>query len=389
MSLTARNPPATFYAPAGAESSDVLQHRRRRLAGSPLLQQTIDAMSDGVLILNTQRQIVGANRQLLELMGRSLDAILGQRVGELVGCVNASQGPNGCGTAKNCLTCGAVNALLECELTSLRVNRECRITLAEPPGEALDLSVSASRAAVDGEAYTICVLKDISDEKRLAVLARMFFHDVMNTIGGIQGCAQILRQSCSDAAMESETLMLLADLSDHLVEEVRTQRDLMYAEAGDLDPEFSEVSVPDLVQRVRAMHARLPAARHRRIAIGELCGGSLHTDPRLLARVLGNMLTNALEATAPNQCVTLGCRLEAEQLVFSVHNREVMSEEIQMQVFQRSFSTKARQGRGIGTHSMKLFGERYLGGRVSFTSREPEGTTFYIALPPSPHRSTE
>jgi signal transduction histidine kinase len=30
---------------------------------------------------------------------------------------------------------------------------------------------------------------------------------------------------------------------------------------------------------------------------------------------------------------------------------------------------------------MKLFGERYLGGSVRFTSREPEGTTFVITLP--------
>jgi hypothetical protein len=30
---------------------------------------------------------------------------------------------------------------------------------------------------------------------------------------------------------------------------------------------------------------------------------------------------------------------------------------------------------------MKLFGERYLKGEVSFISREPEGTTFSLVLP--------
>ena len=47
----------------------------------------------------------------------------------------------------------------------------------------------------------------------------------------------------------------------------------------------------------------------------------------------------------------------------------------------RSFSTKADTGRGIGTYSMRLFGQRYLGGRVDFTSEEPEGTTFTVILP--------
>mgnify|MGYP006293419399 CR=1 len=36
-----------------------------------------------------------------------------------------------------------------------------------------------------------------------------------------------------------------------------------------------------------------------------------------------------------------------------------------MLLFKRSFSTKG-VGRGIGTYSMKLFGEKYLKGKVDF-----------------------
>lgn len=58
-----------------------------------------------------------------------------------------------------------------------------------------------------------------------------------------------------------------------------------------------------------------------------------------------------------------------------------MPEQVRLQVFQRSFSTKGEPGRGIGTYSIKLFGETYLGGRVSFSSQEPEGTTFTLVVP--------
>jgi len=54
---------------------------------------------------------------------------------------------------------------------------------------------------------------------------------------------------------------------------------------------------------------------------------------------------------------------------------------VALRVFQRSFSTKAGQGRGLGTFSMKLFGENYLGGRVSFTSLQEAGTTFSLERP--------
>jgi len=68
---------------------------------------------------------------------------------------------------------------------------------------------------------------------------------------------------------------------------------------------------------------------------------------------------------------------------FSVNNPSKMSIEVQKQIFQRSFSTKG-SGWGIGTYSMKLFGEKYLGGTVSFESSEEEGTTFHIVLPKDP-----
>jgi hypothetical protein len=62
-----------------------------------------------------------------------------------------------------------------------------------------------------------------------------------------------------------------------------------------------------------------------------------------------------------------------------------MPEVVRRQVFRRSFSTKSPVGRGIGTYSAKLITERYLGGSLTFTSSEEQGTTFAVTLPaPNP-----
>jgi len=66
-----------------------------------------------------------------------------------------------------------------------------------------------------------------------------------------------------------------------------------------------------------------------------------------------------------------------------VHNHGVIPRDIQHQIFERSFSTKG-EGRGIGTFSMKLIGETYLGGKVDFNSDRENGTTFRIELPIRP-----
>jgi sensor histidine kinase regulating citrate/malate metabolism len=53
---------------------------------------------------------------------------------------------------------------------------------------------------------------------------------------------------------------------------------------------------------------------------------------------------------------------------------------VQLQIFVRSYSTKGK-GRGLGTYAMKLFTEKYLGGRIDFESRPETGTTFRVELP--------
>ena len=45
----------------------------------------------------------------------------------------------------------------------------------------------------------------------------------------------------------------------------------------------------------------------------------------------------------------------------------------------RSFSTKGTQ-RGLGTYSMKILGEKHLGGVVDFETSVNKGTTVYSSL---------
>ena len=87
-------------------------------------------------------------------------------------------------------------------------------------------------------------------------------------------------------------------------------------------------------------------------------------------------IKNALEAARPGQMVTICCRPVETDVEFSVHNPNEIPRKVQLQIFQRSFSTKG-VGRGLGTYSMKFLSERYLHGNVAFASTAEDGTTFY------------
>jgi signal transduction histidine kinase len=100
-------------------------------------------------------------------------------------------------------------------------------------------------------------------------------------------------------------------------------------------------------------------------------------------RVLQNMVLNALEATPVGGVVRVGATVSSDAIEFAVWNDAVIPPEIARRIFQRNFTTKSELGHGYGTYSMKLLGERMLGGSVTFTSQPGEGTCFRCRLPRS------
>jgi len=357
--------------------------------GLPLdayLSEILEAIPDMVLVLDAQRQAIAANRQALSTLGKSEDLLVGRRPGDILGCVGVAESPDGCGTGARCGLCGAVQAIRACQLSGETSSREARILVGGVDVAALDLLVTASPATVGCTPLTICILRDISDQKRRAILESLFFHDVLNTAGGISGLAGILADTSRTLppAREQDCRQGMARLSRRLIEEIIHQRDLLAAERGAFEPRMEEIDLATVLREVRELYSGHPVAQKRFLELGEEAASTIRSDGTILRRVLGNLVKNALEATAEGGTVRISSRDLGDRVAFEVNNPGVMPREVQLQIFQRSFSTKADRGRGIGTYSVKLFVERYLKGTVGFVSAEPGGTTFSVTLPKSP-----
>ncbi len=378
--------PATYFAPAGRAECKVIDLVRGRIQMDSVLVSLLDAIPDYAFVLNEQRQILLANRSMLELYEGAEDEVIGNRLGEVLGCIHAGEGPDGCSTGIHCTTCGAGFAIVESLEKNARVSSECRLTIDRGGVmSCLDLQVVVSPVSVAGIPLTVCVMKDISAEKRRRILETVFFHDLMNTVTGISGAIELLADGgLMTGEEERRYRQLLADQANRLVDEINHQRKLLAAEMGDFNPDLGLVEVRQLLEQIRGLYAGHIVARERNLVLGEIAERTIISDAAILRRVLGNLVKNALEAVAPGETVTMGCADSEGGVTFSVHNPGVMAREVQLQIFQRSFSTKAEKGRGIGTYSVKLFGENYLGGKVAFSSDERNGTVFSLSLPVSP-----
>ena len=155
----------------------------------------------------------------------------------------------------------------------------------------------------------------------------------------------------------------------------------MAAEGNELPVRPITVHSRELLQQVLDNYAELAVPRRCQLQLhADAPDPTLHADITILSRVLGNMVKNAIEASSAGEVITASCRLADSTVTFSVHNPATIPQEVQLQLFKRSFSTKGA-GRGLGTYSMLLLTEKYLKGRVWFTSADGEGTTFFVSVP--------
>lgn len=363
-------------------SREVLLAQARHFAEGPLFLRLLDHVPDMVMILNSYRQIVYANRAALHRTGAAdLPAIVGLRPGELFHCKHSAETPGGCGTTRFCRHCGAVKAILQTHIGQFSVE-ECRMTVATERGEeALDLRVWASPMKMQDEQFTCFVVMNIADEKRRLWLEKIFLHDLMNSATALRGFAWLLQSGESGVEADGEFVHTIGALSDRIIDEIEAHQQLVAAENNELKVQVTRVNSREVLDEIFKTYNNADRLNGRVLRIDSRAEAiEMSTDRMLLLRVLGNMTKNALEGAVPSELVTLGCQQEPEAVAFWVHNPTYIPENVRLQIFNRSFSTKG-PGRGLGTYSMKFLTEHYLGGRVSFTSTEASGTVFTATYP--------
>lgn len=366
----------------GADSQpgeDVLSRQARYFSDEFLSRHLLDALPTVVAIVNDRRQIVYANKPLLDLVGvGDVEDLRGLRPGEALRCVRVATSGQGCGDGPMCHSCGAALAVLSA-LAGEAAEREFRISRQfDGRLEALDLVVRATPLTFREETFSVFALADVSHEKRRAFLERMFFHDVLNVVGSIKGFAEHLR--VCDPEQQERIFDLIQLAAEQTIDEIEAQRALTAAESGELALDVETFSSLAFIRNLAEIYRRHEVAADRELTVDADAADLLMTsDQTLLGRVLGNMLKNALEACPVGEQVTLGCRGDEDRIVFWVHNPGVLSPEAKAGIFQRSFSTKGGS-RGLGTYSMKLL-SNYLGGSVHFTSSDQTGTLFTASYP--------
>ncbi len=366
-------------APPERASPETLAAQIEMVSTNPVVTGLLHFVNGSLAVLNENRQVLAVNEAFLRTLGVEDPAgLLGLRPGEVLGCVHADGEPAGCGTTPFCPTCGAAVAIVASLGMDKPAERLCALELRRGDRTVNRVFLVRAHPLRIREARLILLfLQDITLRYERASLERALFHDINNTLSVLLCASEMLDIGGSPERYAK----MVRQAALRLKKELEIQRCLLQSDQYTYHPLHQRITVAQVFEELRSFFRDHPAARGRALELGEPPGLTLHTDAALLLRVLCHMVLNALEASQPGDTVKVWAEGRPDSVSFSVWNRKPIPSPVARRVFQRNFSTKEGEGRGIGTYFMKRFGEEVLGGRVEFRTSDREGTVFTFTLP--------
>ena len=232
--------------------------------------------------------------------------------------------------------------------------------------------------------------RDASDQKT-KFFANMS-HELRTPLNAILGYGEMLYEDCEDLGYEDllPDLKKITSAGSHLLSLINNILDLSKIEAGKMELFITNFEIEDMVDTIKDVSSPLAAKNENEFVINfDGAVGAMSQDETKLRQCLTNFLSNAFKFTK-NGKVTLDVRSEIkndiEFINFSVIDTGAgMSPEGVAKVFeeytQAERSTSANYGgTGLGLPISKKFAE-LMGGDVTVTSKEGEGSVFSIIVP--------
>lgn len=333
------------------------------------LQALLEALADGILMVDGEKRIVLANRAAAQLVH-----VHGEYVGRPL-----------------------IEAVLDHEVDALLTDAlehdERRERVHERPSARLTLRIIAAPVHTGHERLGLLLLQDLTQLRRLETARRDFVanisHELRTPLASIKALVETLQDGALDDPPEARRFLAQVDDEvDQLTQLVRELMELSRIESGLVPFRREVVGASELVapalERLRAQ------AERARLSL-EVCvdveAPPVVADPQRMGQVFLNLLHNAIKFTPPGGRITITARPEGDSVAISVSDTGVgIAPDDLPRIFERFYKAdKARtgSGTGLGLAIVKHIVEAH-GGTVRVESALGKGTTFTVTLSAAP-----
>ncbi len=322
------------------------------------LKAVIDAPPHLLVILDQNGIITQANARALDMLG---NAALGRTT------IEATRSHE-------------VDAVVQKTLRS-RVLEERLVTWNTRPYLARAVPI------IDGSA--VLLLEDQSDRLRLEHVRRDFVANVSHELRTPLASLRLLIETLLNGALEEAELatrmlnQMLGEV-DSMTQLAQELLDLSMIESGQMPMKVAHANLGEIVDE-QILHYE-PMAQQKQLRIEDDVPDELmaEVDRKMIGRVLGNLIHNAIKFTPDRGHILIAAAPSGNKITVSVADSGVgIPAEDLPRIFERFYKVnraRGKSGTGLGLAIARHVVEAH-GGRIWAESVEGKGATFYFTLP--------
>ena len=340
------------------------------------LNNILDSMSGGVLVVDMNSQITHFNQEAEELTGYGQDQVLGYPYADIIGLADGRQN-----TAMHTLDTG-----------ERLLNREKSLRRADGRIIPLGFSTSLLRDEQGTVLGVVEVFNDLTEVKRLEAevqrvntlaalgeMAATVAHEIRNPLGGIAGYAGMLERDLSSEDPNRRLVHRIVEGVGRLNRIVSSL--LTYTRPLRLNA--YPVNLVELVEETTAFFEIDIERQRDDITLARSYESDTlicRLDPEQLQQVILNLLQNATQAMPEGGTLQIRVFSEGELNAFCIGDTGIgMETDVQEKLFTPFFTTK-EDGTGLGLVTSKKIVEAH-NGTIRVESQVGQGTQFYVHLP--------
>ncbi|MES2789227.1 MAG: ATP-binding protein [Planctomycetota bacterium] len=334
------------------------------------LQNVINSMAEGVIGVDREQRILLMNVAACKIFSLREGAALGRPVWEQVR-----------------------SPLLQtwvAEAVEKAIPAGGEMHLRSPVGRDLALSVTAFR----GHELTgaVIVITDVTELRRLEGVRQHFVanasHELKTPITSIQACIETLIDGAvDDVQCRDRFLQTINEQTARLDALVKDLLSLARLESEPLQREARPVWVEALVRMCYERHLQTAERKGLTLTMQPIAGDlRVLGEEDALEHILDNLIDNGLKYTETGGCVTLSIRVDTDSAMIDITDTGIgIPQQHLPRIFERFYRVDRHRSRDVGGTGLGLSIVKHLvqaiGGSISVTSRQNEGSTFSIRLP--------
>lgn len=379
-------------------------NERSTISYKHLFEQLMEAIPWPMLIIDADLRIVYYNNQVGKLFGQAgnlahkeLEAVLDDTAIRQLIQTSIQTGSKQAGEFDRTETGEAWRI----SVTPVEHHKTTRSSSGKPARKKPSIA-TPGQVAADFQAQTCyfsVVIEDLTELRRLERVRRDFIanisHELRTPLASVSLLAETLEDAIDTDPEQAQVFVERIESEVHYLSDLVAELlELSRIESGRMPLSIEPVESAMLVREVMAR--LLPQAQRHRVQLRTAIeqGTTLvAADSKQIARVLVNLVHNAIKFTPSGGTVTIGCRQAGETMQsFFVRDTGVgIAPEDLSRVFERFYKVSQSRARanyigpGGGGSGLGLAIARHVieahGGRISAASEPGKGSTFTFTLP--------